>query len=81
MRWKVKKHIKPRVYSTRIIKRFTLFPIELKYEKRWLETVYIKQRYEMFEFIGGYSYLDWVNKEFVTKEKYLEYKNKDFVYE
>ncbi len=49
----------------RVIKRFALFPITICYETRWLETVYIKQRYNTYSLNIFY---DWENEEFYTKE-------------
>lgn len=58
----------------RIVKRFALFPIRILREKYWLQTVYIKQKYEdTISNCGTYSE-EWEDIEFVTKEEYLKYK-------
>lgn len=71
----------PKNYERRIIKRFALFPITIygkcdpwlerrPYERRWLETVYIEQRYE--------SHADcWGNCDFVNREDYIKFKTEN----
>lgn len=51
--------------TSRIKKRFALFPIQIGYEIRWFETVYIKQ------FRSNYK-ASWINGYFVTEEEYLK---------
>ena len=63
MRW-IKKP-DPKVLGFRAIKRFALFPIQVKDEYRWLETCYIfQERWEDFGESG------WENKHWLTKEEY-----------
>lgn len=50
----------------RYVKRFTIFPIKIDDETRWLETVYLRQRFDEWVFPRG----QWKNIEFVTKEEY-----------
>jgi len=40
MRW-----IKPEIGSTRIVKKFLIFPKTINEDTRWLETVYYRQAY------------------------------------
>ena len=55
----------------RVVKRFAIFPIKICGEYRWLETVYIVQRY------NEYSPLQkWYNREFTTKFEYEKDKQK-----
>ena len=70
------KRIKPG--DRRIIKRFALFPITVKYETRWLETVYILQirRSSHLLYCGEF----WEPERFTTKAEYLKYK-KEVEYE
>lgn len=69
---------KPKNNDRRIIKRFALFPITIydkcdpwlerrHYERRWLETVYIEQNYE----INAYG---WNNYRFVDKDTYIKFR-------
>ncbi len=51
---------------TRYIKRFAIFPIKIKDEIRWLETVYLRQYYDVWTV----PFSMWKNKEFVTAEEY-----------
>lgn len=56
----------------RVIKKFAFLPIEIGLEKRWLETVYIKQTW-----CGGY--IDpWSNEDFVSKDEWYKYINSPF---
>ena len=57
MKWK-----HPKDGQKRIIKKFALFPIRLNGETRWLETVYILQKY-----LDGNSCGYWDNKMFCSK--------------
>ena len=68
----------PKDNEKRIIKRFTLFPItiydkgnrrlgRIYYEKRWLETVYIEQKYD-------YGMDCWENCRFVDKNAYIKFR-------
>lgn len=59
---------------TRIIRRFAIFPIIICGEYRWLETVYIIQRYN-----HNNIFLPWYNDSFTTKSKYIEDKQKWFI--
>ncbi len=73
MRLKCKKRLNPG--STRIVRRFSLFPLFFwdEEEKReiasWLETVYIEQLY-----IQGYEGDCWFNNKIVTKKQYKKFK-------
>ena len=67
MRWTVKEKRYPCWNDRRIVKRFAFVPIRVGNEKRWLEVVYIKQRYGR-EF--GSCSRCWINEEFVIKEDY-----------
>ena len=76
MRWTSKNKLTPYYGSKRIVKRFAIFPIETRNssEYRWLETVYIKQRYERTDLV---AFEGWNNICFATKNEYNEYcKNK-----
>jgi len=55
MRWK-----RP-LWKDRIVKRFAFLPIEIKGEVRWLEIVYLAQKYHP---VAG-----WMNIAFVSMEK------------
>ena len=56
----------------RIIKRFALFPITVKYETRWLETVYILQIRKHFI---GYLLSDyWDDIGFTDKAEYKKWR-------
>ena len=67
----------PKNNDRRVIKRFALFPITIYdecdswiertyYERRWLETVYIEQKYTL----TGY----WNNYKFVDKDTYIKFR-------
>ena len=71
----------PKNNDRQIIKIFALLPITIydkcdpwlerrHYERRWLETVYIEQNYEIHE--GG-----WKNYRFVDKEDYIKFKTEN----
>lgn len=60
MRWIKKNYYK----STRVVRKFALFPICVGDETRWLETVYILQK----RAFPGAPY--WTDVDFVTKEEY-----------
>jgi hypothetical protein len=49
----------------RVVKRFALFPITIYRETRWLETVYIKQSYNIWT---AQVFSHWENEEFLTEE-------------
>lgn len=51
MRWK--NNSKPIFGDTRVINKFLLFPTRISNETRWLESVYIKQKYT--------TYKSWTN--------------------
>lgn len=76
MRWIRKEYREPCANEMRIIKLFAFLPIEINLENRWLETVYIKQRYENKSIFSFSEIWDWVDKEFVTKEEYIKYMEK-----
>lgn len=69
MRWTKKTRNIPFYGEERIIKKFAFFPVGLGCEKRWLEMVYIKQKW-----IGGW-YCSWSNLGFVTEEEWWKYFN------
>lgn len=69
----------------RIVRRFALFPVRLPSnysldgdnvvrveEVRWLEVVYIRQRWTY-----GIFGMDWENDEFVPRREYLKYKERE----
>jgi hypothetical protein len=60
MRWKL-----PKTGDIRIITKFALFPIKANGEKRWLETVRIKQRC----WRGASGTVYWDNVAFVDEPK------------
>lgn len=74
MRWTIKEQLTPQRNETRIIKKFAILPIQIGSEKRWLETVYIKQQYEQIG-IFTFSPWDWVNIKFVASVDYNNYIN------
>lgn len=54
----------------KIVKRFALFPIQVKNEYRWFETCYIvKERWFSWYESG------WINKSWTDKETYEMWKN------
>ena len=57
MRWSQPHHGK-----VRVVRKFALFPIRIYNERRWLESCYIKQEYNLW---GNC----WLNVEFLTKEE------------
>lgn len=67
--------------SIRIKRRLLIFPLTIKGEGRYLEIVYIKQKY-IRRFTGplvpggyrGWVY-EWTNVKFVKKEIYTKYKS------
>lgn len=65
MRW-VKKYFG--VGSTRVVKRFAWFPVTIGAETRWLETVYICQKYEWDR--DRLKEYRWVNQYFVERDEY-----------
>ena len=75
MRWMMKEKDYPNKGDIRIIKRFAFLPIRIGAEKRWLETVYIEQRYERYG-IFIFDPFDWFDQRFVTKADYDNYKEK-----
>lgn len=60
MRWEKK--------YNRCVRRFTLFPIVVNDEYRWLEIVYIIQRLKWLDWCWC-----WVNDKFVDKECWKEW--------
>lgn len=52
---------------SRVVRRFAIFPITIMDETRWLEIVYLRQRYYKLSYM-------WGNTEFVTKEDYISYR-------
>lgn len=85
MRWNIPK--KENIGNERVIKKFLLFPKEIDGEKRWLETVYIKQQIEnvfrrdyLMELCEGrksyYEEIDWICKKYVNKIFFDEYQSK-----
>jgi hypothetical protein len=64
MRWKL-----PKTGDIRIITKFALFPIQANGEKRWLETVHIKQRCWV-GIVSGTVY--WDNVAFVDEPKEMK---------
>ena len=65
MKWRT-----PQDGDLRIVKRFALFTIEIKYDDiRWLEYFYVKQEYmDSLIYPKG-----WYDGPFVEEEEYLEY--------
>lgn len=51
----------------RYIKKFAISPIEIKGEIKWLEWVYVMQKYVGFRYKSC-----WENVIFITKEEYNE---------
>ena len=71
MRW-IKKYFG--VGDTRVVKRFAWFPVTIGAETRWLETVYICQRYGWSNYrLIEYQY-QWVNQYFVERDEYETFK-------
>ena len=62
MRWQRKPYSHGEI---RIVRRFLILPFWVDDEWRWLETSYIKQRYE-----NGYMDAYWADIEWSTKEAY-----------
>ena len=60
MRWN-----EPAIGAIRIISCFALFPIKAGHETRWLERVYVAQKY-----LRGPFGNSWINMNFTTKEMY-----------
>lgn len=58
MRW-----TKTKIDTERIVKRFLILPLSMKDTVIWLETVYVKQRYNSF----------WRDISLTTKEQYDEF--------
>lgn len=73
MRWIVKEDKFPNPNEIRIVRKFAILPIQINAEKRWLETVYIKQQYEQGMF--AFSPWEWNNKKFVSSIDYDSYVN------
>lgn len=59
---------------SRIIRRFAIFPIVICGEYRWLETVYIVQRYD-----HNAAIFRWYNSSFTYKSNYEKDKQKWFI--
>lgn len=57
--------------NERIVKKFALFPITIGDESIWLETVYIKEKYEFYMLLRDFI---WIKECFVTKKEYEDYK-------
>ena len=59
----------------RVIKKFTVIPLQIYDEKYWLQFVYIKQKYVAWQ--SGFSFGNhWVNICFTNSNAYLLDKNK-----
>lgn len=58
----------------RVVRKFAIFPIVISGDYRWLETVYIVQRYDF-----NAVFLKWYNCEFTTKSEYEKDKQKWFI--
>lgn len=61
MRW-IKKY-------KRYVKRFAMLPIKIRDETRWLETVYLEQKYDAWKF----PFPGWINCDFVSEGLYKEF--------
>ena len=58
MRFKVKSS---NIEGCRIIKKFAIFPIRIKDEIRWLETIKIRQCYSYNYADGGYMNIEFID--------------------
>lgn len=59
---------------SRVIRKFAIFPIVICGDYRWLETVYIIQRYD-----HNAVFLRWETCAFTTKSEYEKDKQKWFI--
>jgi hypothetical protein len=64
--------------STRIVRRFLLWPKEISEKVRWLEIAYIEQRYLKVEVPDdGYDFSfqrKWVGERWSTREQYEDFR-------
>lgn len=68
MKWETLSHKRSQAYGNRrVIKKFLYFPRRIYDEGRWLETVYIKQRYN-----GG-----WINDSWSNFEMWIQFEEKE----
>jgi hypothetical protein len=65
---------RPKPGQIRVAKWFAIFPITLHYECRWLEWVYVQQKYVERWICGNAR---WYDLQFVTKEDYERFKRQD----
>lgn len=55
----------PPIGTVRVAKWFAWWPVDIYGEERWLETVYVTQKFQR----GPFGYF-WLNMNFVTEEIY-----------
>lgn len=62
----------PALNRIRLHKEFSIIPVIIGNEMRWLETVYTIQRYSLS--LGARN-TDWVNVAYITKKQYKKMKD------
>ena len=71
MRW-----TRPKNGDTRKIKRFAFLPIRIHDDVRWLEVVYIKQVFRIWQYMMPSR--EWVNCSFIDRDEYWKEKKNEY---